>query len=109
MHVCRVPCNYGRNIDFKVDAGSNPNYLATLVEFENGDGDLSAMDVKQANSQWSSMQQSWGAVWKLDAPSALQAPLSIKLTTSTGKTLTAENVIPAGWTAGTTYHSNVNF
>ncbi|VAH25754.1 unnamed protein product [Triticum turgidum subsp. durum] len=106
----RVPCNWhGLDIAFKVDAGSNPNYLAVLIEDEAGDGDLSAVELQQRGGSWAPMQESWGAVWKYNAGSTLQAPISFRLTSGSGKKLVARNVIPAGWQAGKTYRSIVNF
>ncbi|VAH39219.1 unnamed protein product [Triticum turgidum subsp. durum] len=100
----RVPCNW-RGVAFRVDAGSNPNYLAVLIEYESGDGDLQAVELQQRGGRWVSMQQSWGAVWKYQAGSTLQAPMSIRLTSSSGRKLVATNVIPSGWQAGKTYRS----
>ncbi|CAI9101322.1 OLC1v1038616C1 [Oldenlandia corymbosa var. corymbosa] len=108
----RVPCNYpGVSLTFKVDAGANPNYFASLIEYQDGDGDLSGVELKQAldSDTWLPMQQSWGAVWKLDTGSTLRAPFSLKLTSDSGKTLVANNVIPAGWQPGATYRSVLNF
>ncbi|CAL5331372.1 unnamed protein product [Camellia sinensis] len=108
----RVQCNYpGVSVTFHVDAGSNPNYFAALIEYEDGDGALSGVDLKQAldSNSWLSMQESWGAVWKLNSGSTLQAPFSIKLTGESGKTIVANNVIPAGWQPGKSYRSVVNF
>lgn len=111
-----MACDYpGVKLTFRIDAGSNPNYFATLIEYENGDGDLESVDLKQtldddSDSSWVSMQQSWGAVWKLDYGSTLEAPFSIRLRApDSGKTLVANNVIPAGWKPGQTYRSVVNF
>lgn len=93
-----------------MDAGSNPNYFSAVVEFEDGDGDLAGMDLREAASgAWRSMQQSWGAVWKLNSGSQLQAPFSLRLTSGSRKTLVATNVIPSGWQPGKTYRSVVNF
>ncbi|GKV12856.1 hypothetical protein SLEP1_g23947 [Rubroshorea leprosula] len=109
----KVECNYpGKTVAFNVDAGSNPNYFATLIEYEDGDGELGSVQLKQAldSESWQSMQQSWGAVWKLDSGSALQAPFSIKLTSlESDKIIVANGVIPAGWQPGKTYRSVVNF
>ncbi|CAK8541291.1 unnamed protein product [Lathyrus sativus] len=113
MEHRRVECNYaGRSIAFRVDSGSNHEYFATLIEYEEGDGDLSKVEVKEAldSSSWDTMQQSWGAVWKFNKGAPLHAPFSIRLTTlESGKTIVAENVIPAGWKPGQTYRSIVNF
>jgi len=64
----------------------------------------------QANSDtWQGMQQTWGANWCLNS-GPLQAPFSIRLQSlSTGKTLTANNVIPQNWQASATYRSLVNY
>ncbi|KAL9412012.1 hypothetical protein AB3S75_045590 [Citrus x aurantiifolia] len=81
VQYARVACDYpGRNIAFHVDQGSNPNYLAMVVEFEDGDGDLAGVDVKEGSGEWRAMQQSWGATWKLDTGSELHPPLSLRLT-----------------------------
>ncbi|XP_042503413.1 putative expansin-B2 isoform X2 [Macadamia integrifolia] len=109
----RVQCDYGGvNIAFHVDSGSNSYYFAVVIEFVDGDGDLNAVDLRQAldSDTWQSMQHSWGAVWKLDNGSAMKAPFSIRLTTlESGKVLVITDAIPAGWTAGTTYQSAVNY
>ncbi|URD89135.1 atexpb2, expb2, athexp beta 1.4 atexpb2 (expansin b2) [Musa troglodytarum] len=103
VQYSRVQCSYpGFDVTFKVDAGSNQNYLAVLIVYEGGDGDLAAVDMQQgASGSWIPMQQSWGA---------LQPPFSFRLTSGlSGKTLVATNVIPAGWQAGSTYTSTVNY
>ncbi|XP_022974239.1 putative expansin-B2 isoform X2 [Cucurbita maxima] len=109
----RVECKYGgTSIQFVVDAGSNPNYFAALIEYQNGDGVLGSVELKQAqgSGSWIPMKQSWGAVWKLDYGSALKAPFSFRLTAlESRKAVVANNVIPAGWQPGKTYRSVVNF
>ncbi|CAD6250022.1 unnamed protein product [Miscanthus lutarioriparius] len=109
----RVPCKYsGVNIAFRVDQGSNPFYFEVLVEFEDGDGDLSAVDLMEAGcGTWTPMVQNWGALWRYNSNTgkALKAPFSLRLTSDSGKVLVANNVIPAGWNPGATYRSLVNY
>ncbi|XP_057497379.1 expansin-B15-like [Actinidia eriantha] len=109
----RVQCNYhGFTITFTVDPGSNPFYFATNIEYEDGDGDLSKVEIQQANTNsFSPMQLSFGATWKFNdpSPSPLQAPFSLRLTNGSGKTVVASNVISVGWKPGQIFRSNVNF
>ncbi|KAI4332793.1 hypothetical protein L6164_017674 [Bauhinia variegata] len=109
-----VGCDYsGKTMIFRVDLGSNPSYIAVLVEYEEGDGDLAGVSLMEATKErqgWRAMQQSWGAVWKLDAGSILKAPITMKITSRySGKTLVAKNVIPKGWKPGAIYRSLVNY
>ncbi|XP_031281192.1 expansin-B5-like [Pistacia vera] len=93
---------HGKQIVFHAEQRLNPNYFAVVVEFEEGDGDLGAVDLKEGSGsgECRSMTQSWGAVWKL----------SIKLTSKyAGKTPAAENMIPQGWKAAASYRSVVEF
>jgi hypothetical protein len=100
------------DITFRVDVGSNPFYFALLIEYESGDGELRGVELKQGgdnDTSWIPMEKSWGAVWRYSSGPALQAPFSIRLTSGSGKTLVANNVIPTGWKPGDTYRSIVNF
>nr|XP_018631149.1 putative expansin-B14 [Nicotiana tomentosiformis] len=108
----RVPCVYkNTNVAFKVDPGSNANFLSVNVEFESGDGDLNLVELVPARStQWITMNHVFGATWSTNInPSTQPAPYSLRLTTEFNKKLTAPNVIPVGWKPGQAYNSNVNF
>ncbi|XP_062217493.1 expansin-B11-like [Phragmites australis] len=109
----RVPCKYsGVNIAFRVDQGSNPFYFEVLIEFEDDDGDLNSVDLMESGcGTWTPMVQNWGALWRYNSNTgkALKAPFSLRLTSDSGKVLVANNVIPAGWKAGATYRSLVNY
>ncbi|KAL7158480.1 hypothetical protein ABFS83_02G145800 [Erythranthe nasuta] len=110
----RVHCNFaGVSIAFRVDPGTNENYFAAAVEFENGDG-LAGVELKQAaksGGAWLKMQPSWGAVWKVDLPPNYKPPFSVRLTAggNSRKTIIADKVIPANYKPGQTYRSMVNF
>ncbi|GMP42819.1 hypothetical protein CsSME_00012426 [Camellia sinensis var. sinensis] len=105
----RVPCHYtGFNLAFRIDSGSNPFYFATAIEYENGAGDMSGVEIQNgASGRWLPMQQSFGAVWKINA--AMPGPLSFRITSSSRQTVVATNVIPVGWKPNQMYYSHVNF
>ena len=96
-------------MEVRVDPGSNSYYLATAIEYADGDGIKTVELQEQASGVWIPMQQSWGALWKLNAGNVLQPPFSLRLTSDSGKSLVLQNVIPASWQPGQTYRSHVNF
>jgi Expansin C-terminal domain len=98
-------------LTFRIDSGSNPYYLAVLVEYQAGEGDMSLLEVMPdaGSGNWYPMVPSWGAVWKYQGTSSMPGPFSFRVTTGSGKTLVAENAVPAGWQPGSTYTSTVNF
>lgn len=106
----RVNCNYKTGLTIKVDAGSNPYYLAFVIEDLNGDGDVGHVEILSSNSKgWISMEQSWGATWKVMLPNGIRGPYSVRITTiESSKRVVAKNIIPANWTPGQYYRSQVN-
>ncbi|XP_038714480.1 expansin-B3-like [Tripterygium wilfordii] len=107
----RTPCKYpGKNIAFHVNEGSTDHWLSLLVEFEDGDGDIGSMHIREASSsEWLQMKHIWGASWCIIG-GPLKGPFSVKITTlSTGKTLSARDVIPRNWSPKATYTSRLNF
>jgi len=111
MPTCRVPCNYpGQKVTFHVEEGSNPMYLAVLVEFEDGDGDVVQVDLMEANSRsWAPMRESWGSIWRMDSNHRLQAPFSLRVTNESGRKLVASRVIPANWAPNNYYRSIIQY
>ncbi|KAF8740158.1 hypothetical protein HU200_013805 [Digitaria exilis] len=113
----RVACQYpGLTVSFHVERGSNPNYLAVLVEHENGDGDVVQVDLMESRAEdasptgvWEPMRESWGSIWRMDSRRPLQGPFSLRVTNESGKTLVADQVIPADWQPDNVYSSIVQF
>ncbi|KAI5010988.1 hypothetical protein ZWY2020_013125 [Hordeum vulgare] len=108
----RVRCQYapGTKIVFHVEKGSHANYLAVLVKFVAHEGTIVQMEIREKRSkQWKPMEHSWGVIWRVDRTEPLVGPFSFRLTTESGRKRIAHKVIPAGWTAGTTYKSDVQF
>ncbi|OEL19279.1 Expansin-B9 [Dichanthelium oligosanthes] len=105
---CKLPA--GQKIVFHVEKACNPNYLAVLVKFVAGDGDIVNMELKEkASPEWKPLKLSWGAIWRIDTPKALKGPFSIRITSESGKKLVATDVIPVNWKADTAYTSNIQF
>ena len=116
VQFARVPCEFpGLKVGFHVEEGSTQVYLALLVEYENGDGDVAQLDLREAaggrgiSRRWTPMRRSWGSVWRLDSNHRLQPPFSIRLRSDSGKTLVAPDVIPVNWRPNTFYRSFVQY
>ncbi|KAM0855482.1 hypothetical protein ACQ4PT_049743 [Festuca glaucescens] len=110
----RVPCEFpGLKVGFHVEEGSNAVYMAILVEYENGDGDVVQVDLmesgRRGGGRWTRMRESWGSIWRLDSNHRLQAPFSLRIRNESGKTLVARNVIPKNWRPNTFYRSIVQY
>ncbi|KAM0821172.1 hypothetical protein ACQ4PT_029713 [Festuca glaucescens] len=112
----RVRCKHqGLNVNFHVQRGSNPNYLALLVQYANRDGTVVRMDLMQSTRSgsptgtWEPMTHSWGAIFRRDTSRPLQGPFSLRIRSESGRTLVAKQVIPANWKPDTAYRSNVQF
>ncbi|WOG91749.1 hypothetical protein DCAR_0310999 [Daucus carota subsp. sativus] len=100
----------GKNVAFRVNEGSTAYWLSLLVEFEDGDGDIGSMHIKQAgSSEWLEMSHSWGANWIMNG-GPLRGPFSVQLTSlSNAKTLIAMDVIPQDWKPLATYVSRQSY
>ncbi|TMW85966.1 hypothetical protein EJD97_022181 [Solanum chilense] len=112
IYYKRVACNYNRNILFKVDKGSNPNFFAVVSEAVDGDGDLSLVEIQTGGKKntWNSMNRMIGSTWSVGIdPNTQKPPFSLRLTSGTKQSVTALNVIPNGWQPTQFYNSNVNF
>ncbi|AQL05597.1 Expansin-B3 [Zea mays] len=111
MQFRRVPCDFpGLTVTFRVQHGSNPMYLAVLIEHANMDGDVVQADIMQNNSgYWEPLHESWGAVWRIDPSRPLCGPFSVRITNESGKQLVAQNVIPANYIADVDYRSFVQY
>ncbi|CAN6296896.1 unnamed protein product [Urochloa humidicola] len=113
----RVACQYaGLTVTFHIERGSNPNYLAVLVEYSNGDGDVVQVDLMESRAEdgeptgvWEPMRESWGSIWRMDTRRPLQGPFSLRVTNESGKMLVADQVIPADWQPDNVYSSIVQF
>jgi len=70
--------------------------------------DILVFGMQAGSSEWLQMNHLWGANWNI-VTGPLRGPFSVKLSTSTGKSLTAKDVIPSHWSPKSTYTSRLNF
>ncbi|XP_042009015.1 expansin-B4-like [Salvia splendens] len=107
-----VRCHYKAHLAVKIDSGSNPYYVAMVVENVNGDGEIDRIEIMGQGLQswgWRDMQRDWGETWKFDVPSGTTGPFSIRFTDRSSRSVVAYRIIPANWAPGKTYYSRTNF
>lgn len=102
----RVLCSKQGGVKFEIKG--NPNWLVTLFYNVGGAGDITSVRIKASNTNWQPMSRNWGQNWQAVGNLAGQS-LSYQVTTSDGKMVQFDNVVPANWKFGQTYDGKKNF
>ncbi|KMS97202.1 hypothetical protein BVRB_7g177540 [Beta vulgaris subsp. vulgaris] len=97
----KIPCVKKGGMKFLLQG--NPNWLLVLVFNVGGAGDVVNMKIKVSNSNnWLQMTHNWGQNWQIPQ-NLLGQKLSFQVTTSDGKMVQSDNVVPSNWQFGQTF------
>ncbi|CAA0830339.1 Expansin-A9 [Striga hermonthica] len=96
----RVPCKKQGGIRFTING--NPYFNLVTVTNVGGSGDVAKLEVSSQAQQWAVLSRNWGQKWETNTKLVGQA-LSFRITTSDGRKLTLNNIVPNDWQFGKTY------
>ncbi|KAL5554497.1 hypothetical protein UlMin_041898 [Ulmus minor] len=102
----RVFCAKQGGVRFGIKG--NRYWILVLVYNVGGAGEVDAVKIKGSTTSWIQMSRNWGQNWQTGVTLVGQS-LSFRLTTSDGKTLKFDNVIPQNWQFGQNYQAPNNF
>ncbi|XP_062205494.1 expansin-A15-like [Phragmites australis] len=102
----RVPCVKQGGVRFTI-TGFN-YYELVLITNVAASGSVASAWVQGTATNRLPMTRNWGANWQSLAGIAGQA-LTFGVTSSGGQTIVFQNVVPAGWTFGMSFISNLQF
>ncbi|KAJ8433219.1 hypothetical protein Cgig2_023171 [Carnegiea gigantea] len=96
----RVVCAKKGGIKFELKG--NPYWILVLVYNVGGAGDVDDVKVKGSKTGWIQMARSWGQNWVTGAPLVGQS-MSFRVTTSDGRMVQSNDVVPTHWQFGDAY------
>ncbi|KAL4376381.1 hypothetical protein GQ457_02G018930 [Hibiscus cannabinus] len=102
----RVLCSKRGGVQFQIKG--NPWWTVVLLYNVGGAGDIVDVKIKGSSTGWSSMSRNWGVNWQTSTNLVGQS-MSFQVTTSDGRMIEFDNVVPANWQFNQAFDGKSNF